>query len=73
MAEQIRVPFGTTMEKIREVIIQIAQRSGWDLSRVHYVIDLNASTAKETAYAVSNTTADLPLHPNGPDAVQRLA
>lgn len=72
MAEQLRVPFGTTEEKIREEIVRIAKKNNWDTSRVYYVIDIDACTVKDTAYAVSNTTADLPLHPGGSDAVQRL-
>ena len=72
MAEQLRFPFGTTTEQIHKAIVEVANKNVWDRSRVCYVIDLKACTVKNTVYAVSNGTADLPLHPNGPSAVQRL-
>ena len=72
MAEQLRFPFGTTAEEIHKSIVEVATKNGWDRSRVCYVINLQACTVKETVYAVSNGTADLPLHPNGPSAVQKL-
>ncbi|MDA0747325.1 MAG: hypothetical protein O2954_12455 [bacterium] len=73
MAEQLRVKFGTTQEALRESIMKLADTQRWDKSRIYYVIDIHACTVKETVYAVSNRTADLPLHPNGPTAVQRIS
>lgn len=72
MAEQVRAQFGTTAEEIEQEIHRIAERNHWDKSRVYYVIDINSCTVRETVYAVSNRTADLPLHPVGPRAVQKL-
>ena len=68
----VRVGFGTTEEELRRKIAEVSQQSGWDLNRVHFVIDINACTVKETAYAVSDRTSDLPLHASGQDAVQKL-
>ena len=73
MAQHIKVKFGTTAEALRQLILKLTEVNSWDPARVRYVIDLNACTVTDTVYAVSNTTADLPLHPNGPDAVQTLA
>ncbi len=70
--ERIAVKFGTTAEELHRVLIALAQRQGWDASRVHYVIDLESSNVKETVYAVSDRAEGLPLHPNGPGAVARL-
>jgi hypothetical protein len=72
MAEQLRFPFGTTTEQIHRLLVEVADKKGWDRSRVCYVIDLKSCTVRDTVYAVSNGTADLPLHPDGPTAVQRL-
>ncbi|MCZ6632409.1 MAG: hypothetical protein O7G87_03325 [bacterium] len=72
MANHIKVKFGTTEEEIQRLILKLTEVNHWDPSRVRYVVDLNACTVADTVYAVSNTTADLPLHPNGPEAVQKL-
>lgn len=70
--ERIGVKFGTTVEELNRVLLALAQKNGWDPSRVHYVIDIDKSTAKDTVYAVSDRAEGLPLHPSGPSAVQRL-
>lgn len=72
MPQHVRVKFGATEEEVRGLINQLCEQTGWDKARVRYVVDMDACTVKETAYAVSDTTADLPLHPSGPDAVQKL-
>jgi hypothetical protein len=73
MAQQVRVPFGTTAETLKSAILETCRQNNWEPSRIYFVIDLNACTVKETVYAVSNRTSDLPLHPDGPNAVQRLS
>ena len=73
MAQQVRVPFGTTAENLMSAIVEVSQKNRWEPSKTFFVIDLNACTVKETVYAVSDRTSDLPLHPDGPKAVQRLA
>ena len=73
MAQHVRVPFGTTAENLKSAILETCQQNNWDPSRVYFMIDLNACTVKETVYAVSNRTSDLPAHPDGAKAVQRLA
>ena len=70
--ERIAVKFGTTVEELNRVLLALATKMGWDPRRIHYVIDIDRSTVKETAYAVSDRAEALPLHPNGPSAVQRL-
>ena len=70
--ERIGVQFGTTVEELNRVLVAMATNMGWDPSRVHYVIDIEKSTVKETVYAVADRAEGLPLHPNGPSAVQRL-
>jgi hypothetical protein len=70
--ERIAVKFGTTAEELHRVLAALAQKQGWELSHIHYVIDLESSNVKETVYAVSNRAEGLPLHPNGPGAVARL-
>ena len=70
--ERIGVKFGTTVEELSRVLLALAQKMNWDPSRIHYVIDIEKSTVKETVYAVSDRAEGLPLHPNGPSAVQRL-
>ena len=70
--ERIGVQFGTTVEELNRVLVVLATKMGWDPSRVHYVIDIESSTVKETVYAVSDGAEGLPLHLNGPSAVQRL-
>lgn len=71
--ERIAVKFGTTAEELHRVLAVLAQKQGWELARVHYVIDLDKSNVKETVYAVSDRAEGLPLHPNGPGAVARLS
>ena len=73
MALQVRVPFGTTAEHLREAILAVCKQNQWEPSTVYFVIDLGSCTVKETVYAVSDRTGDLPLHPDGPNAVQRMA
>ena len=70
--ERIGVQFGTTVEELNRVMVAMATKMGWDPRRVHYVINIDNSTVKETVYAVSDRAEGLPLHPNGPSAVQRL-
>ena len=72
MAEHIKVKFGTTEEEIKRVILKLCEMHRWDQTRVRYVLDIDNCTVMDTAYAVSDRTSDLPLHPNGPDAVQKL-
>ena len=71
--ERIAVKFGTTAEELHRVLAALAQKQGWELARVHYVIDLDKSNVKETVYAVSDRAEGLPLHPNGLGAVARLS
>ena len=73
MAQQVRVPFGTTAENLREAILTVCQQSQWEPTKVYFVIDLGSCTEKETVYAISDRSAVLPLHPDGPKAVQRMA
>lgn len=73
MAEKIAVKFGTTEQELRKLILKLAEAKRWDRSRVRYVVDMDACTVTDTAYAVSDRTSDLPLHPSGPDAVQKLS
>ena len=70
--ERIGVEFGTTVEELNRVLIALATKMGWDPRRVHYVIDIDVSTVKETVYAVSDRAEGLPLHPSGPSAVEKL-
>ena len=70
--ERIAVQFGTTVEELTRVLTAMAQKMGWDPRQVHYVIDIDKTTVKETIYAVSDRAEGLPLHPSGPSAVQRL-
>ncbi len=70
--EWVGVQFGTTVEELTRVLTEMAQKMGWDPRRVHYVIDIDKTTVKETIYAVSDRAEGLPLHPSGPSAVQRL-
>ena len=70
--ERIGVKFGTTVEELNRVLITLTTKMGWDLHRVHYVIDIDKSTVKETVYAVSDRVEGLPLHPSGPSAVEKL-
>ena len=70
--EQIGVQFGTTVEELNRVLVAMATKMGWDPRCVHYVINIDKSTVKETVYAVSDRAEGLPLHLNGPSAVQRL-
>ncbi len=70
--EWVGVQFGTTVEELTRVLTEMAQKMGWDPRRVHYVIDIDKTTVKETVYAVSDRAEGLPLHPSGPSAVQRL-
>lgn len=70
--ERIGVQFGTTVEELTRVLTALAQKMNWDPRRVHYVIDIDKSTVKETVYAVSDRAEGLPLHPSGPSAVQKL-
>jgi len=72
MAERIAVKFGTTEEELRRLIVRVVQAKKWDASRVYYVMDIDACTVKDTAYAVSDKTSELPAHPNGASAVQKL-
>ena len=72
MAERISVKFGTTEQEVRRQVLKIAEAKRWDLLRVRYVVDIDACNVKETVYAVSDRTSDLPMHPSGPDAVQKL-
>ena len=69
---RIKVKFGTTEEALRSEISRVCEQNRWNKAYVRYVVDLNACTVKETVYAVSDRTSDLPLHPSGPDAVQKL-
>jgi len=73
MAEKIAVKFGTTEEELRKLILKLAEVKRWDSIRVRYVLDIDACTVTDTVYAVSDRTTDLPLHPSGPDAVQKLS
>ncbi|MBS14639.1 MAG: hypothetical protein CME19_24010 [Gemmatimonadetes bacterium] len=70
--EHIGVQFGTTVEELTRLLTALAQNMGWDPRRVHYVIDIDKSTVKETVYAVSDRAERLPLHPNGASAVLKL-
>ena len=70
--ESIGVQFGTTVEELNRVLLALATKMGWDPSRIHYVIDIDKSTVKETVYAVSDRAEGLPLHPNGPSAVKKI-
>ena len=72
MAERISVKFGTTEEEVRNLVLRLAEAKKWNLSQVRYVVDIDACNVNETVYAVSDRTSDLPLHPSGPDAVQKL-
>lgn len=72
MVQRIRVKFGTTVEELKKQILNLSEQCGWDKSRVRFVIDLDSCTVKETAYTVSDSSSELPLHPGGPDAVQSL-
>ena len=72
MSVQVRVPFGTTYEALQDQILGVCRERNWDPARIYYVINIAACTVKETVYAVSDLPADLPLHPDGPKAVQRL-
>jgi hypothetical protein len=70
--ERIGVQFGTIVEELNRGLFALATKMGWDPRRIHYVIDLDKTTVKETVYAVSDRAEGLPLHPSGPSAVQRL-
>ncbi len=72
MVQHIGVTFGTTDEELRQQILKLCELNRWDKNRVHFVIDINKCTVKETAYAISDDAGGLPLHPDGPDAVQKL-
>ena len=72
MVHRLRVKFGTTEEAVRREILKICEQNRWNRAYVRYVVDLDACTVKETVYAVSDRSSDLPLHPSGPDAVQKL-
>lgn len=73
MAQQVRVPFGTTAEELKSAILETCRQNNWDPARVCFIIDLKACTVKDTVYAVSNRPSDLPAHPDGSKAVQRLS
>ncbi len=72
MVQHIKVKFGTTEEALRAQIVKLCELNNWNKTRVHFVIDINRCTVQETVYAVSGESTGLPLHPNGPDAVQKL-
>ena len=72
MSHGVRVKFGTTEDQVRSAVLQKCQEQGIDIYRVHYVIDLNACTLDETAYAFSEDPAQLPPHPGGPSVVRKL-
>lgn len=70
--ERVAVKFGTTAEELHRVLLALSKKNGWDPKRVHYVVDIDKSNVKDTVYAVADQAEGLPLHPSGPDAVQRL-
>ena len=72
MVQRIAVAFGTTEEELRKLILKACENNGWDQARVRYVVDINACTVKETVYAVADSALELPMHPSGSEAVQRL-
>ena len=72
MVQNIGVKFGTTDEELRAQILKLCEAYRWDKNRVHFVIDINKCTVRETVYAVSDDSGGLPLHTDGPDAVQKL-
>ena len=73
MVQRIKVKFGTTEEALRKELKKLAEANGWDPSRVHYVLDVNACTVSDTVYAVSSSSHELPSHPSGPAAIMKLA
>ena len=72
MVQHIKAKFGTTDEELRAQINKLCELNQWDKTRVHFVIDLDKCTVQDTVYAVSDEARGLPLHRNGPSAVQKL-
>lgn len=72
MVQRIKVKFGTTEEDVKRELMKVAQANGWDPNRVHFVLDINASTVTDTVYAASNSPTELPSHPSGTAAIMKL-
>jgi len=71
-AQRIKVKFGTTEEQIKRILVQLCEKNQWDQKRVLYVIDIDSCTVTDTVYAVADASDQLPLHPDGPNAVHKL-
>ena len=72
MVDHVRVKFGTTEDFVKATIRAGCNDRDIDPNQVHYVIDLNVCTVEETAYAYSDKLEELPSHPGGESAIQKL-